>query len=69
MTINDIIQKGVSLASDNPAGAVAAGIIALYLLVKKPKLLLTLVFIALAAAGVMQLFDMLSSTGLSGKTG
>ena len=69
MSIDDIIQKGIALANDNPAGTVAAAIIALYLLVKKPKLLLTLVFIALAAAGVMRLFDMLSSTGLSGKTG
>ena len=66
MSINDIIQKGLTLASDNPAGAVAAAIIALYLLVKKPKLILALVFIALAAAGVMHLFDKLSSTGLSG---
>jgi len=66
MQIHQVIQTGLNYAQNNPAAAVAAGIIFLYLLMKAPKLLLTLTFIGFAAMGAMHLFDKLSSTGLGG---
>lgn len=51
----------------NIAGAIAAGVILLFVLVKKPKLFLILIILCVVGIGFMQIFDKLDSSGISDK--
>lgn len=64
----EIIENVWKYSQDNPVVAIPIALVILYLLFRKPKLLIGLVFIGLAIYGVMQLLAMLSSsTGLEHK--
>ncbi len=65
MQIDKYIQEGMKYAEGNLAVSVSAAVILLFLLVRKPKALLALVLIVIGAAGVLEIFDMLASTGLT----
>ena len=67
MGFDEIINNIQQYIQANPEGSIAAGVILLVLLFKKPKLFFTLLFLCAAGIGVMVLFDKLSSTGLSDK--
>ena len=62
--VNDIISSVVDLAQLNPLAAVSAAIILAFLLFWRPKIFFILLAVAIAAAGVMELFARLSETGL-----
>lgn len=64
MDFNKLVENIVDLAGGDPVVAAAGAFIVLFLLFRKPKILLFLVLAALAAKGVMLLFDKLSGTGL-----
>lgn len=64
MDFNEMAQNIIDLAGGNPVVAAAGAFVVLFLLFRKPKLLLVLVLFTLAAKGVMLLFDKLSGTGL-----
>jgi hypothetical protein len=65
MQIDRIIQDCINYAQDNIAVSVAVAVALLLLLYTRPKAVLTLFLVALGAAGVMEIFDMLNATGLS----
>ena len=65
MQIDKIIQEGLKYAEDNLVASISGAVILLFLLYTKPKVVLALVLIALGAAGVLELFGMLESTGLN----
>ncbi len=65
MKIDRIIQDGLKYAEDELAVSVSVALILLFLLIKKPRVLLALVLIAIGAAGVLEIFDMLASIGLN----
>lgn len=67
MGIDKIINDVTNYIHANQAGSIAAGVIALYLLVKKPKLFFILLLIGIAGIGFMNIFDKLSSTGITNK--
>jgi hypothetical protein len=64
MDYDEIVRDGMDYFHANPAVAIAVAVILLFLLFKKPKLFLLLLLLAVAAVGLKQLFDQLSSTGL-----
>lgn len=64
MDIDRLVSSILDYIQANVAGSVAAGIILLYIFVKKPKLFLILIVIAVVAYGVMNIFSRLSDTGL-----
>jgi hypothetical protein len=55
----DILQY----VQGNTAGAIAVGVILLFVLIKRPKLFFVLLFLCIAAAGAMNLLDTVSSMG------
>ncbi|MEN8264598.1 MAG: hypothetical protein ABFR82_14180 [Nitrospirota bacterium] len=65
MQIDKIIQEGMKYAEDNLAAAISVTVILLFLLFSRPKVILTLVLVALGVVGVLEIFDMLASTGLN----
>ncbi len=65
MQIDKYIQEGMKYAEGNLAVSVSAAVILLFLLLRKPKVLLVLVLTVIGAAGVLEIFDMLASTGLN----
>lgn len=65
MKIDRIIQDCLKYAENDMVVSVSAAVILLFLLIKKPKVLLALVLIAIGAAGVLEVFDLLASTGLN----
>ncbi len=64
MDYNKILQDALNYAQDNLAASISAAVILLFLLFKRPKILFVLILIALAALGIMQLFQGLDATGL-----
>ena len=65
MQVDKIIQEGLKYAEDNLAASIAGAVILLALLYTRPKVVVTLVLLALGTAGVLEIFDMLASTGLN----
>ena len=67
MNFDKMLTDFLQYIQGNPVGSVAAGVILLYLLVKKPKLFFILLCLCIAGIGVMYVFDKLSSAGISDK--
>ncbi|HDH05791.1 MAG TPA: hypothetical protein ENH01_08770 [Nitrospirae bacterium] len=67
MAFDKLISDSLNYIHANPAGSVAAGVILLFLLFKRPKIFLILLLIGLAATGVFQIFAKLSGAGLGDK--
>jgi hypothetical protein len=65
MQIYKIIQYGINYAQDNILASIAGVVVLLYLLYTRPKAVLVLFLVALGAAGVIEVFDMLNATGLN----
>jgi hypothetical protein len=65
--LNQLLTNALSYMQDNLAGSISAGVILLYLLVKRPKMFLYLVLLCVAGVGVMMIFDKISATGISSK--
>ena len=61
--MDKILADVLQYIQGNTAGAVAAGVILLFVLIKKPKLFFILLILCIAAAGAMNLFDTLASVG------
>jgi len=55
MDINNTISDVISYAESNPLIAAVAAVVLLYLLIKKPKILLGLIFMALLLGAVMKI--------------
>ncbi len=64
MDFNEILQKAINYYQTNTVAAIAIIVIVIFLLFKKPKLLFLLIFLGLAAIGVLYLIAKLDSTGL-----
>ena len=64
MDIESIIQYIITFTQDNIIVSVIIGIFILFLLLRHPKYLLTIILVFVAAHGLAWLFDMLSKTGL-----
>ena len=64
MEFNKLLNNILNYIQAYPAGAIAAGVILLFLLIRRPKLFFTLLLIGLAAVGVLHLFAKLSGMGL-----
>jgi len=67
MDFQAIIDTVVSFSKDNVLIAIAVGILLIFLLYRKPKLLFTIFFISLLLAGVFYLISNVSSVGVSHK--
>jgi len=67
MDFNAILQKAINYYHTNTAAAILIIAIMLFLLFKKPKLLFLLIFLGIAAIGVLYLISKLESTGLEHK--
>jgi hypothetical protein len=67
MDFNEILQKAINYYQTNTTAAILIIAIVLFLLFKKPKLLFVLIFLGLAAIGVLYLISKLESTGLEHK--
>lgn len=67
MGIDKILNDIMNYIQANQAGSIAAGVILLFLLIKKPKLFFILLLICIAGIGFMHIFDKLSSTGITDK--
>jgi len=67
MDFNAILQKAIDYYQTNTAAAILIIAIVLFLLFKKPKLLFLLIFLGIAAIGVLYLISKLESTGLEHK--
>jgi hypothetical protein len=61
--VDKLLAHVLQYMQGNAAGAIAAGVILLFVLIKKPKLFFVLVIISIAAAGAMNLFDTVASVG------
>jgi hypothetical protein len=55
MDINNTISDVTNYAESNPLIAAVVGIVLLYFLIKKPKILLGLIFMALLGGAVMKI--------------
>ncbi len=64
MDIDIIIQNLTVFVQDNMIVAVIIGALILYLLFRRPKILLTIIFFLLVAYGVAWLFEVLAEKGL-----
>jgi hypothetical protein len=62
MDISTVIDNVINHAESNPLIAVVAAVVFLYLLIRKPKLLLSVIVIALFAGAVMKLISKLFET-------
>ena len=67
MDYNEILQKVINYYQANTVAAIFIAAIVLYLLFKKPKLLLLLIFLGIAAIGILFIISKLESTGLEHK--
>lgn len=67
MGIDQVINYITNFVHTNRPGAIAAGVILLFLLVKKPKIFLALLLICAVGIGFMQVYDNVSSTGITEK--
>ena len=59
--INGIVNWVKGYSSVHPAGAVAAGIILLFILIRKPKLFFIMILAGVGLMAVMTLFDKISA--------
>jgi len=67
MGIDKIIHDITNYVQANQAGSIAAGVILLYLLIKKPKLFFVLLVLCIVGIGFMNVYDKLSTSGISEK--
>ncbi len=67
MNFSEIASSVISFSKDNPIIAVVVGLFLLFLLFRKPKLFLGLLFLSLILAGVLYFIMDISSTGKSEK--
>ena len=67
MGIDKIISDVTALIHTNRVGAIAAGVILLFLLIKKPKMLFVLLLLCAVGIGFMQIYDKLSGSGITDK--
>ncbi len=65
MQIDRIVQDCINYAQDNIAVSIVGAVVLLFLLYTRPKIVLALFLVAMGAAGVTEIFDMLNDTGLS----
>lgn len=64
MNINVILENILNYAANNRAGAIASIVIFLFILLRKPKLIIVILFLAAIAMGVAMLFEALSGYGI-----
>ncbi len=67
MGIDQIINDITNYISANQTGSMAAGVILLYLLIKKPKLFFIVILLCIVGIGFKQVFDKLSASGITEK--
>ena len=67
MEINRLIEWVTEYANTHPAGAAAAGVILLFILIRRPKMFFVMLLIGVAGIGVMMLFDRISATMGTGR--
>lgn len=67
MDISEIINSIISFAKDNPIVAVAAALLLVFLIYLRPKLFLSLLFLALFLGGIFYLIMSMASSGVSHK--
>jgi len=67
MDFDKILNEITNYVHANQAGSIAAGVIMLYLLIKKPKLFFMLLLLGIVGFGFMQIYDKLSATGITDK--
>lgn len=67
MDISEIINSIISFAKDNPIVAVAAALLLIFLIYLRPKLFLSLLFLALFLGGIFYLIMSMASSGVSQK--
>ena len=65
MQIDRIVQDCINYAQDNIAVSIVGAVVLLFLLITRPKIVLVLFLLAIGAVGVVEIFDMLNTTGLS----
>lgn len=68
MSLDKIVTEILNYIQANPIGAAAAGIILLYLLIKKTKLFMIVLALCIAGVVVMLILDKLSATGIADKS-
>lgn len=67
MDISEIINSIISFAKDNPIVAVAAALLLVFLIYLRPKLFLSLLFLALFLGGIFYLIMSMASSVVSQK--
>lgn len=67
MGIDKIIHDITNHIQANQAGSIAAGVILLYLLIKKPKVFVVLLLLSIVGIGFMNVYDKLSASGITEK--
>ncbi len=67
MAIDQIINEVTNYIRANQAGSIAAGVIMLYLLIKKPKMFFLVIVLCIVGVGFMNIFDKLSASGITEK--
>lgn len=67
MGIDKIVNDVTNFIHANQAGSIAAGVILLYLLIKKPKLFFVLIVLCILGYGFMNVYDNLSASGITDK--
>lgn len=67
MNIDEITALVTQYIQDNQIGAIAAGVILLFLLFRKPKFFLGLVLLAVTVVGMLVIFDKINDTGVKNK--
>lgn len=67
MDISEIMNSIAVFAKDNPIVAVAAALLLVFLIYLRPKLFLSLLFLALFLGGIFYLIMSMASSGVSQK--
>lgn len=67
MEIDRILNDILNYIHTNQAGSIAAGVILLYLLIKKPKIFFIVIVLGILGIGFMQVYDKLASSGITDK--
>lgn len=67
MQIDKILNDILNYIHANQAGSIAAGVILLYLLIKKPKIFFIVIVLGILGIGFMQVYDKLASSGITDK--
>jgi hypothetical protein len=67
MGIDKIIHDATIYIQANQAGSIAAGVVLLYLLIKKPKLFFVLLVLCVVGIGFMNVYENLSASGITDK--